>query len=138
MATDARDSSGPFKELSYLETPTGCTLTFSYQGEGHTLSAPTRRELEMRVAAMQLALYTVPADQWREIKQGGLASYRLPRADGSRFVISHTGEGLPFLDTNHFPVWEKQVQRTETWKRFIEGIEKPLAARGVEPPVLAA
>ena len=128
----------PFAEITFIEDDEGCTLHFTYNGEAHSLHAATRKELEMRVSAMKMALYTVPADQWREIKQGGLASYRLPRADGTRFVISHTGTGLPFLDTNLFPVWGDQVPRTDTWRRFIEGIEQPLQASGIEPPVLAA
>ncbi len=134
----ALPSSVPFQELVYIEGDEGCTLHFCFEGECHALWADTRQELEMRVAAMQLALYTVPADQWREIKQGGLASYRLPRADGSRFVVSHTGTGLPFLDTNLFPVWTTKLPRTETWRRFIEGIAVPLQSKGSQPPVLAA
>jgi hypothetical protein len=134
----SRRPKSPFAEITYIEDEDGCTLHFTYDGEAHSLHAGTRKELEMRLAAMQMALYTVPADQWREIKQGGLASYRLPRADGSRFVISHTGDGLPFLDTNLFPVWGDQVPRTDTWRRFIEGIEQPLSSTGSEPPMLAA
>jgi hypothetical protein len=136
--TQHASPSTPFEDLTFTEAGDGWAVEFSYQGERHRLEAAERAVLEKRLAATQLAMYTVPADQWREIIKAGLGTYELPRADGSAFVVSYTGRGLPFCDANKFPVWLDIVPRAEEWRRVVVEKLRALVSTGAEPPMLAA
>ena len=114
-----------FDDVRLIQVDSGWKAEFRFDGEELCVHAREREELEGRLRAMQLALFTVPADQWREIKAGGTDSYELPRADGSGFVVTHSGEGLPYFDGN---VSDREARRVGAPR---------LQAPGVHPPMLA-
>lgn len=89
----------PFADLQFIDAGDHWRASFSFEGERFDVRGKDRESLTKRICDMQLALYTVPADQWDEIRSRESARYELRRADGSAFSVAYLGEGLPLCST---------------------------------------